>query len=158
MGFLSRYKGVIIAVVLIVAVFVGYAILKKPASDSNEGLQLNVVNSNPAGGVVNAKDPSSALVLQLLAIQNIVFDTKFFEDPVYRQLVDQSRPLGEREVGRPNPFLRIGIDGIQNASIAPADANQGETQGFVQTPTVSTSTTLAPTTPVKKPVTPVKKR
>lgn len=71
---------------------------------------------------------------QLLAIQNIKFDTAFFNDPVYKELVDQSRPLGVREVGRPNPFLDIGVDAVVNAE------NQSG-RGFIQT---STSTPGAP--------------
>lgn len=120
-------------------IFVGYAMVK-PTGDKTDtsGLSLNVVNSNPAGGAATAADPSSALILQLLAIQNISFDTKFFEDAVYRELVDQSRPLGEREVGRPNPFLRIGVDIME----APVESAATST-GFIETSTSGTPKTPA---------------
>lgn len=138
MKFFSQNKGIIISVILIVAVFIGYGMIKPSDSSKKSGLELTVVNSNPAGGIANAQDPSSALVLQLLTIQNIVFDTKFFEDPVYRELVDQSRPLGEREVGRPNPFLRIGIDGATPPPV-PASSTAGFIQSGTQTPAPATN-------------------
>jgi hypothetical protein len=131
MNFLSQNKGIIIGIVLVVALFVGYAILRPaPESMDGGGLDMNVVNANPAGGLATSDDPSSLLIFQLLSIQSIVFDTKFFQDPVYRELVDQSRPLGERDVGRPNPFLDIGKN--------PASAN-----GAVQTTTIGSPATTS---------------
>lgn len=132
MNFLSKNKGIIIAIVLIVLVFLGYAIVK-PASDTGTtGLEMNVINPNPSNGLATSEDPSSQLVFQLLSIQSIVFDTKFFQDPVYRELVDQSRPLGEIDVGRPNPFLKIGIDELGSA--------------FTTNPTISTNGVTGATT------------
>jgi hypothetical protein len=105
----------------------------KPNTDTtSDGLQRTVVDGITTADAPAGDDPAAGFVQQLLAIQNIKFDTAFFSDPVYKELVDQSRPLGVREVGRPNPFLQIGTDTIVNAETSAE-------RGFVQT---STSTSV----------------
>lgn len=138
--FFSQHKGVIIGVFLAVLVFIGYAMIRQKPSTTEEGLQRTVVDGTTSTNAAAGDDPAAGFVQQLLAIQNIKFDTAFFNDPVYKELVDQSRPLGVREVGRPNPFLDIGVDAVVNAE------NQAG-RGFVQT---STST---PETPAPNPAT-----
>ena len=111
-NFFSKYKYIIIAILVIFAIFVGYGFMK-PASEGDSGLSKTVV-ANDMGGFSDANglagELSDSFVIQLLAIQNINFNTEFFNDPVYRGLIDQSRDLGTRPVGRPNPFYPIGQD------------------------------------------------
>ncbi|MFM2383598.1 MAG: hypothetical protein RIQ72_170 [Candidatus Parcubacteria bacterium] len=135
-SFFSQHKGVIIGVFLAVLVFIGYAMIKPKTDTTSDGLQRTVVDGITTANAPAGDDPAAGFVQQLLAIQNIKFDTAFFSDPVYKELVDQSRPLGVREVGRPNPFLEIGIDTIVNAETSAG-------RGFVQTST-STSAVSAP--------------
>jgi hypothetical protein len=132
--FFSQHKGLIIGVFLAVLIFIGYAMIKPESKDGSDGLEKTVIDGITPAGAVGGDDPAAAFVQQLLAIQNIKFDTAFFSDPVYKELVDQSRPLGVREVGRPNPFLDIGIDTVINAEV-PAG------RGFVQTSTSTASST-----------------
>lgn len=135
-NFFSQHKGIIIGVFLTVLIFIGYAIIRPKVSSNSSGLQKTIVNNSISSTVTtSADDPGAGFVQQLLAIQNIKFDTAFFADPVYKDLVDQSRPLGNREVGRPNPFLDIGVDTIINPDLNP--------KVFVPTATSSASSTTS---------------
>ncbi len=144
-SFFSHHKGLFIGAIVIILVFFGYGMVKKPSTPtSGSGLEKTIVD--PASGGVAADDPGAAFVLQLLAIQNIKFDSGFFQDPIYRELVDQSRPLGERDVGRPNPFLDIGVDNILFPEDIVLRGNPTSSRNFVPTSATTTSATSTPAT------------
>ncbi len=141
--FISKYKFIIIGIVAIFAIFIGYGIFKSDPKEEGSVQRITVgINSS---GVVGASSLSGddslgdEFVIQLLAIQNINFNTEFFNDPVYRNLVDQFRPLGDRPVGRPNPFYPIGQDnGFVGTSTAGLSGSSGT--GFVRTDSGATVT------------------
>ncbi len=143
---LSKFKWVIIGVVAIILVFVVFTIFKKDKPEGANGVVKTVVSVPGSDNPLDNKDPAAEFAHQLLAIQTINFNIDFFKDPVYLELVDQSRPLEPRDVGRPNPFLDIGKDGI----VFPGDEAlvNGEEAEFVQTPvTPAATTTPAKTNP-----------
>ncbi len=138
--FFSKYKFLIIGVVVIVAIFITYAILK-PAPQADGTIEKTTVSgasrSSGTGNPGAADNLSDEFVVQLLAIQNINFNTDFFNDPVYRNLIDQYRPLGDRPVGRPNPFYPIGQD---NGFIGTSTAGlSGQAEGTDASAIASTS-------------------
>ncbi len=140
-NFFSKYKFIIIGAAAIIAVFVVYGIMK-PAPEGDGTIETTVVGSDSgrevgANGLGGSGDIGEEFVLQLLAIQNIHFDTDFFKDPVYRALIDQFRPIESRPVGRPNPFYPIGQDDGPAGTVATPDVAQV---------TAATSTTKAATT------------
>lgn len=138
MAFFSKYKLLLLSIALIVIIFVAYALLK-PSKPSNNAQNLQPITVEQVNSsATDPNDPGADFVLQLLAIQNINFNTEFFRDPVYRELKDQYRPIEPRPIGRPNPFAEIGNDD----PLQPV----GPTSGFTLTST-STGPGPATTTP-----------
>jgi len=134
MNFFSQNKGIIISILVIVFVFIGYAIFKPASNEDDSTVVTREVVANPAlTDISRADDPAAVLVYQLLTIKSIEFNTDFFNDPVYQSLIDRSRPLGEREVGRPNPFWKIG-------EIGPDISEENTVNGSAQTSSSTTPT------------------
>lgn len=160
-NFLSKYKFLIIGVIAIFAIFIAYGMLKSPPE--GEGSVTKTVVATDAGGVAGAgslagsgNDIGDEFVLQLLAIQSINFNTEFFADPVYKGLIDQSRPLGDRPVGRPNPFYPIGQD---NGFIGGTTAGlSGITDGGTGFTITSTSSAAASATTTRRATTTTPRR
>lgn len=148
-NFFSKYKFIIIAIVAIFVIFIGYGYFK-PASTGSDGISTTVVSndfpeSENANGL--AGELSESFVMQLLAIQNINFNTEFFNDPVYRGLIDQYRSPGTRPVGRPNPFFPIGQDnGFVGGTTSGIDGPASSTPTVAATSTASSSPARATTT------------
>lgn len=161
MNFLTQNKGIIIGVLVIVLVFIGYSIMKPATNESEQTVSRQVVGEVGSASSINSDDPAAAFVYQLLAIQNIRFNAEFFKDPVYRELIDRSRPLGEREVGRPNPFLEIGKDtpnfGSENDAAIQAQSTseaQSESKPATKPTTSSAATSSSATNSSAKSATP----
>ncbi len=154
--FFSKYKFLIIGTVAIIAIFIAYAILK-PAPEGDGTIEkITVDGASRSSGTGNPgadEGLGDEFVVQLLAIQNIDFNTEFFNDPVYRGLIDQYRPLGDRPVGRPNPFYPIGQD---NGFIGTSTAGlSGQTEGtgtsaIASTSSATSTATRATRTPARR--------
>lgn len=150
-AFFSKYKFILIAIAVIFLIFIVYGFVK-PAPSGSDGISTTVV-ANDSGELSNnnglAGELSDSFVVQLLAIQNINFNTEFFNDPVYRGLIDQYRSPGVRPVGRPNPFFPIGQDNGFVGSVTTPALNGTATSSpatAVTATTTSTSTTSGRTT------------
>ncbi len=137
----SKYKWIIAGAIIIILVFVLYAMLK-PEAKSADGIERTIVSiPGGDGSITGEEDPAAGFIQQLLAIKQVHFNAEFFQDPVYKELVDQYRPLDKRPVGRPNPFLNIGVDGVvfspdaapAGSATPAAGAAAGTDGGFVQT-------------------------
>lgn len=131
-----KYKWIILGTLVIILVFVIYGAVKPDSSNAPGGIEETIVSIPGGDGSVTSsdEDPAAGFILQLLAIQNVNFNVDFFNDPVYKELVDQSSGLGERFVGRPNPFLDIGTDNIDpNAPVRKTGQDAPVQGGFVQT-------------------------
>lgn len=125
---ISHHKKAIIGIVAVVLVFVGYAAIKGGSSTSNSSATLARTSANgTVAGVNDANSPGRLFVTQLLAIQNIHFNTTLFSDPAYQYLQDWSRDLTEQPVGRNNPFAPIGAD--EGGSTF----SEGSSAGFIMT-------------------------
>lgn len=139
---LSKYKGIIIGIVVVIVIFVGYGFIKKDPV-VNDGIEKEILALPGSTSLTGVDDPAAAFVLQLLAIQNISFNTDFFKDPVYQELVDRYKEIDLREVGRPNPFLDIGVDGVvytDDGRIVNVQSNTPSRTTGVQTPAVNQAT------------------
>lgn len=145
MSFILKYKWYILGTLVAILVFVLYGSLKKDSPASSNGIEEQIVSIPGSDSTAGTNsNPAAGFILQLAAIQNVNFNTNFFNDPVYKELVDFSRDLGSRERGRQNPFLEIGVEGKVfepvnnpvNTNRAPGNSTQAgnpEDQGFVQT-------------------------
>ena len=143
---LSKYKGWIIGIVVIVLLFLAYSqfIAKKSATSDSAlvPVQAATNGANQNGGA------GREFVIQLLAIQSIHFNTELFGDPAYTYLHDFSRPIIDQPKGRPNPFAPIGDDSNtvvgDNAAPVATPALAATTTGFIKisdgTSTAATST------------------
>jgi hypothetical protein len=155
-NFFSKYKFILIGIAVIFAIFIGYGMLKS-APEEEGSVSKTVVGSNVGvvggAGSLGANNFGDEFVLQLLAIQSINFNTEFFSDAVYKGLIDQSRPLGDRPVGRPNPFYPIGQDngfvgGTTAGLTGPASTGTGFTVTSTSSgPVATTTATSTRTTP-----------
>lgn len=155
---LSKFKGLIIGVVIVVLAFLAYSqfFAKKGASTDAPlaRIDTSAKSSNQIEGAAGRE-----FVIQLLAIQSIHFNTQFFSDPAYLSLHDFSRPLVDQPKGRPNPFAPLGEDtgsiGTSTSS-GPFTAPDITNTGFVKT-SEGTSTKATSTKPTSTKSTGVKK-
>ena len=143
---LSKFKGLIIGIVLVVLLILGYTqfIAKKSGTSDAPLARVDSTSgsSNPIQGAAGRE-----FVIQLLAIQSIHFNSQFFSDPAYLSLHDFSKPLVPQPVGRLNPFAPIGDDsGVANAPAvsSPIIAPDATSAGFIKT-SEGTSTKAAST-------------
>jgi hypothetical protein len=98
-------KQIIIAIIVIVAIFIGYRMLF-PGEGSNEA---TLAVDQPAA----AQIADSQVILALLdKLDKIKLDDSIFSDKVFIRLVDFGQPIPEQSIGRQNPFLPIGRDTI----------------------------------------------
>lgn len=114
-SFLSKFKGLIIIVVLVVLGFIAYSKFMPKASTQQSGVVRQPGSSETGGFDVN-DGPARAFVTQLLAIQSIKFNTSIFAEPTFKSLEDFSRELVPQPAGRLNPFAPLGQADIQVTS------------------------------------------
>lgn len=103
---LKKFKKVIIIIVLIIIAFFLYGKFGPKPSQTTSG--LTVQTSTPGNSNSSYVDgPAREFVTQLLAIQNIRFNTSILTDSAYLSLQDFSRELIPQPTGRPNPFAPL---------------------------------------------------
>ena len=96
MEFFTKYKKILIGILVVVALFIAYAALKPKKDGATAPITVE-----QAGGV--PKEASDIVVL-LSDLKTIKIDTSFFESPALRPLRDFALPLAEEPKGRVNPF------------------------------------------------------
>lgn len=153
MNFYDKYKWIIFGSIAVILVFVLFALLRDDKSSSSpDGIERTLITTPGVEGVVgNNSDPAAEFIGQLLDIQKIELNIGFFNDPIYKELVDQYRPIDKRPSGRPNPFLEINEAEIRSGNNTGASTGTGNVtvptseensdQGFVQTSTENNSET-----------------
>lgn len=135
MAFLSKFKTLIIIVVLIVLAFIAYTkFMPKASTTANPNALLRTTTTGTVSNTAASLNdgPGREFVNQLLAIQNIKFNTDIFNDPAYQSLQDFSRELITQPTGRPNPFAPLGQADAEVAGF-------GSSTGFVITNQATTS-------------------
>lgn len=152
---ISSHKKLIIGIIVVVLLFVGYGMLKGGDSSKPATGDLTRTTTSRSASNTDVSAPGKQFVSQLLAIQNIRFNTSLFQDAAFDYLQDFSRELIEQDVGRENPFAPIGIEGF--SGFGPVSGS--EPSGFVNTsgsgastlvPPAGTSTRVNPTIPAPR--------
>jgi len=100
----QKIKQTILAVIIIVIAFVVFKVFFAPA-DSGDTALLADKNTS-----VQVADGQMILVL-LNKLKNVNLDTDIFSNNIFNSLVSFEKPIADQVVGRPNPFLPIGVDG-----------------------------------------------
>ncbi len=98
----QKTKQIIIVIILIIVSFVGYKMFF-PANNSIDSLVEDQSEN------ANFVDGQTILVL-LNKLNQVVIDESIFSNDIFVSLVSFERPIAEQVVGRPNPFLPIGVD------------------------------------------------
>ncbi len=130
---MSKFKNVIIFVVILALAFVGYSIFVNKGNTSSSssltsamtGAVVNPVSTDQTG---TGSTTGQEFLNTLLGIQNIKLNASVFDSASFLSLQDYTTTLIPEPSGRPNPF-------------APIDS-------FVQAPVVNSSTSIVTTLPV----------
>jgi hypothetical protein len=101
MALLSKYKTLIIVVVLVAIGAVAYTMFLKP----NGGVGSLLVAEK-----VSEEDQmlGNDFVTMLFQLKTVKIEGKIFQDPVFRSFSDFSQELRPEPIGRPNPFAEVG--------------------------------------------------
>lgn len=115
MEFFQKNKKIFLFVGILALLVVGYGLIfgggsgapqSSPTDPTARGL-VSELSASPADAIIGQK-----LLTTLLQIKSIHLDTTFFGDPVYKSLVDRSRPIDPqpfgKSLGRNNPFSDFG--------------------------------------------------
>lgn len=129
----------IIIMILIIGFFVYNKMLKKaPPSDE----------LSDAGGIgeENKKAPNQDFLPLLNLIKGVNFDEKFFDDTLFRSLIDFSEPVKEEQKGRDNPFAPGIVTSFANTASAGVvfDAVATSTSPAASTTSRAAATSSAP--------------
>lgn len=144
---LKKFKGLLIAIAVIVLAFIAYNQFVPKSSDQDQNALVRQ-NTDTTSGTSIDDGPGKEFVNQLLAIQDIHFKIEILTDPAYLSLQDFSKELIPQPVGRPNPFAPLGEDELSAANAALNSSSVSTTRGFIKT-SGSTSTTTTPKPPTR---------
>jgi hypothetical protein len=123
----------IIIMVLVIGFFVYNTVLKKdPPSDE--------LSDAESGEGEDRKAPNQDFLPLLNLIKGVSFDEKFFDDALFRSLIDFSEPVKEEQKGRDNPFAPGIVTTFANTSAV------GATFEASATSTVPTASSTRPAT------------
>jgi hypothetical protein len=67
------------------------------------------------------------IVLAINQMKSLTLDASIFNDPVFKSLIDHSRPISPEPIGRSNPFAPIGVDfsaGVRSSTSTATTTNQ----------------------------------
>ncbi|PIT91032.1 hypothetical protein COU17_02560 [Candidatus Kaiserbacteria bacterium CG10_big_fil_rev_8_21_14_0_10_49_17] len=105
MGFIKKYKNILIVIAVVVVSFVAYSMFF-----GGEGNQNQVLTSDAANGVGTSaqQEASRELLSLLLDLRAIQLDESIFDDPAFRALTDFGQDLVQEPTGRRNPFAPLG--------------------------------------------------
>lgn len=99
MAVLTKYKNILLLVIIAVLAFVGFTIFTGGDDDS---AALTSTTQKDSASIAGRE-----LLATLLELKEINLDSSIFEDPVFRSLEDFSQELVPQPTGRRNPFAPI---------------------------------------------------
>lgn len=142
-----KLKKIILAVFIIGALFVAYALFIKP--DPSATSLINDITSASSGNQ-DARILSAQISQALLKIQQIKLDRDIFDNPVFASLQDRSQEIADEPIGRSNPFAPLGDTSVNltsrsNLTITDSHATSTATSTSSQ----ATSTSSATSTPAR---------
>jgi hypothetical protein len=102
MGFIKRYKGIIMAVAVITIAVLAYTVFFRNSSENNLDIAL--------GDIITPEvEINNDLIGLLLELRVLTLDQSLFDDERFKSLSDFSVTLQPQPIGRRNPFLPLGI-------------------------------------------------
>ncbi len=121
---------ILIISILVLSFFVYNTVFKTEQSEG--GIEQIVTEESNRG-----RDFAVLLAL----IKSVDFDEKFFQDPVFKSLVDFSKPVKEEDKTRENPFAPGILSSFTDVSLN--IVNKTETKAASTTPSTTATTTPA---------------
>ena len=114
----TKYKKIIIGVLVLILGFVAYSIFIKSDPEPEELLK----NSSPK----QIDAVGQEIIRTLSKIKSLDLDQSVFGDPIYLRLIDDTKDIPEPEVGRSNPFEPFSVEGIgTNSETEQDDTEEG---------------------------------
>jgi len=108
-----KTKKIIIGIIVLIVVFVGYAILKPdPTADV---LVTNRNSSTTAVSSQQARALGAQISQALLKIDQITLDRGVFDNSIFKSLEDRSQTIDPEPIGRSNPFAPLGDVSVNTA-------------------------------------------
>jgi hypothetical protein len=101
----QKTKQIIIAIVVIVAAFIGFKMFF-PNNNGSSDVALVADNSSAAQFI-----DGQAILALLHQLEKVNLDNSIFTNKVFTGLVSFERPIEDQIPGRANPFLPIGVEG-----------------------------------------------
>ncbi len=99
MNFLTRFRGVLIGVIILGVAFFAYSyFFAKPAEPLLSAQAVSTTTS-----------VDQDLISLLLELKSIRLDDSIFSDPAFNSLQDFSQELVQEPIGRMNPFAPLGV-------------------------------------------------
>ena len=129
MGSFFQNKANIVTAGLIILVVIGggyFLISSRQSVESGESFVSVDTQSLPisfgASATLSDAGASNNLIIVLSGLRMISLEASIFKDPAFLSLKDFGIPLQEEQVGRYNPFLPIGADGVDPSKQEPTTA------------------------------------
>lgn len=117
-----KLKKIILTILVLVILFVVYAIFIKP--DPSEE---NLVTTEGAQSSEEVKILANQITQALLKIEQIKLDKSIFESELFKSLTDRSQPIAEEPIGRANPFAPIGEISVSSTVKVPSSSTSTST-------------------------------
>jgi hypothetical protein len=111
----QKIKQIIIAFIVIVVALIGFKTFFPNLNSGGEALVVEEPNSPVLA------DGQAILVL-LGQLNRVTLDDSIFSNPIFTSLISFEKPIQEQAVGRPNPFLPIGVDNVSGVVIPSASS------------------------------------
>jgi len=101
----QKTKQIIISLIIIIVAFIGYKMFYVSDQPSDSTLV--------AEQATNAQFVDGQTILVLLNnLNRVTLDDSIFSNKIFVSLTDFGRPIEDQIIGRQNPFLPIGVDGL----------------------------------------------
>jgi len=111
MNFFSKYKKIILTILITIVLFFAYSFFFGESSQNDE----LITSTASTGTSRTANDVVGAEIIQALNhIEALKLDRTIFEDPIYRSLIDRSQEIEPEPVGKNNPFDPINTSGVSS--------------------------------------------
>ncbi len=104
--FFQKNKKIIIIIAVLIIVFLAYSFISGGSTDNEQDLLTS--SNTTQGQTTQSRIVGNEIIAALNQIQTLNLSRDIFDDPVFRSLVDRSRPIPAEPVGKSNPFSPIG--------------------------------------------------
>ena len=100
---------ILVAIIVAIVAFFAYSYYAESQSPAGDVIIPTLSSSSGTNGLAYLPE-SQRLLEMLVLLKSIQINTQFFDQPIFKVLVDFSTELEEEPVGRTNPFAPIGTE------------------------------------------------